>query len=214
MNNPETIDFARRFSAECIGTILLAAILATATVGIANNVQFYFLFVPFAIGLSLMVLTAIFGSVSGGHFNPGVTLAVFIAGGIKAQQAVINIIAQVIGGYIGVQLARVFISALPPTPISMDSRAFIAEAIGAFILSAAVVATVHGKVPNTISPLVIGSALIIGSTLALAASGGILNPAIALGMGGYHLSYILAPFLGAALAGAFIPWVLHTTKSK
>jgi glycerol uptake facilitator-like aquaporin len=76
----------------------------------------------------------------------------------------------------------------------------IAEAIGAAILVLGVSSVVHGKVTQGASGLTIGSALSLGVLAASAQSNGVVNPAVALGIGSVSLAYVFGPILGGLIA--------------
>ena len=77
---------------------------------------------------------------------------------------------------------------------------FLAELIGATILTFGIAAVVHGKVSSTLSGIVIGWSLLIGIILASAlGSAGILNPAVALALGSLNLSYALGAIAGGVI---------------
>uniref|UniRef100_A0A7N6BGK6 Aquaporin-4 n=1 Tax=Anabas testudineus TaxID=64144 RepID=A0A7N6BGK6_ANATE len=71
------------------------------SVGIAGAVQ-----PALAHGLALGVLIMVFGKISGGHFNPAVSLSVYLCGGMKLILLVPYVLAQISGGMIGAGLAR------------------------------------------------------------------------------------------------------------
>ena len=96
----------RALAAEAIGTFILLTFgfLAVATVTIVTEGAGGFLasvlVVPLAFGLGLLAAIAICGHVSGGHFNPAVTLAALFDGRVTWQTAIGYVIAQVIGGLV------------------------------------------------------------------------------------------------------------------
>jgi glycerol uptake facilitator-like aquaporin len=78
----------------------------------------------------------------------------------------------------------------------------IAEAVGAFFLAFAVCTVTQKRVDPAVSGLVVGGSLLLGIYLAFPFSNGILNPAVALGIGSFGAMYILGPVVGA-VAGAW-----------
>ncbi len=200
-------DLTRQGFAELIGTIFLAATVGVGVVGTGHFSEYNFLFLPVLVGAVVAILIYLFGGISGAHFNPAVTVAMYVFGRLKAVQAVVYVVAQVVGAAIGFQLAEVLIGQQPNVPTAAGSAAVLAEFVGAFLLVAAVSSVVLGVVSEVISGLVVGLALTVGITLALGASGGILNPAVALALGGYHLSYLVAPLLGGVVGAGAIIWL-------
>jgi arsenate reductase len=104
-------ELARRASAEAVGTALLVAIVVGS--GIAaqrlspGNAGLELLENAIATGAGLVALIVTFGSVSGAHFNPVVTLADRVLGGTNTRDGCVYVIAQVIGGCIGAIVANV-----------------------------------------------------------------------------------------------------------
>src|SRR6187200_660956 len=78
--------------AEVVGTFLFFFVGMVAVIAGADLVG-----VAFAHGLALAVLVSALGAVSGGHFNPAVTVAVRLTGGIGWSAAVIYVVAQLVG---------------------------------------------------------------------------------------------------------------------
>src|SRR4029079_8805887 len=91
----------RAWIAEALGTFVLVGIGSLAAVsatGVAQGAQVFVLIcVPFGFGLGLLAAITLFGHVSGGHFNPAVTLAALFDGRVDLVNAIAYAIAQVIG---------------------------------------------------------------------------------------------------------------------
>ena len=204
----------RPFIAEFLGTMALAAVAASASVGVSLFPQFTYLFVPFLVGLAVMVLVAVLGPVSGAHFNPAVSLGLWVAGRLAPVRLVLDVAAQLIGASLGVDLAKQLIGSSPAIGAGIGSTVFLGEACGAFLLVGTVAAAAMGKIEKSVAPLYIGAALTCGVTLALASSGGILNPAIALALGAHHLGYILGPLVGGLVAAPFVLWLLTADRHE
>ncbi|MBU6389043.1 aquaporin [Patescibacteria group bacterium] len=194
-------------AAEAVGTLFLTLTIVTVSVGISASPDYQAVFLPAVIGLVLGLMVYIFGGVSGGHFNPAVTCGLFLARKVSFKQLATNVIGQIIGAYLGYGLAKLLLGGGIEPPIAAGSGAMLAEFVGAFILVLAVSAVVWSKVVPAASGLVIGGALTLGISIALSTSGGILNPAVALGLGAYHLSYLLMPFLGGGAAAGLAAWL-------
>ena len=111
----QTIDLGRRLAAEGLGTAaLLATVVGSGIMGeqlAGGNVALALLGNTLATGAILMVLILIFGPVSGGHFNPAVTLSFAMQGSISKADAVAYVVVQVAGGLAGVALAHVMFEA-------------------------------------------------------------------------------------------------------
>src|SRR5436190_21691712 len=100
---------SRRFSAEFFGTaFLVAAVVGSGIMAerlSAGNVAIALLANSIATGAALVALILTFGSISGAHFNPAVTICDLIQKGISKSDAVAYIIAQIIGAFAGVAAA-------------------------------------------------------------------------------------------------------------
>lgn len=204
------ISFARWFGAEFIGTMLLAAVAGTASLASGGSLPGYdFLYVPFAVGLLVMVMVYLVGSISGAHFNPAVTLTLFAFRKVSVQQLVTYLVAQFAGAWVGVQLTIQFVGVAPAEPGATDRGASMAEFMGALLLVFAIMHVVLGKVKDEMAGIVIGAALVLGLTLAMATGAGVLNPAVAYVFGsGVTATYLLMPILGG-LAGGALAVLLH-----
>jgi len=200
--------------AELIGTTILAGVVAVAghtTARVANgsgDSVFLPVFAPIMVGITVMTLVYLFGGISGAHFNPAVTVALWAYRKIKPLTAVAYLVAQVAGALIGMHLiTRWLFDDFELTKVmgSIDWRIFFAEALGACLLLLGVMSVVIGKVKDEIAGLVIGSALTIGIALSQTTSGASLNPALAIGSLTFNLSYLVAPLLGGLIgAGAIL----------
>jgi glycerol uptake facilitator-like aquaporin len=132
-------DLARRATAELVGTAVLVAIVVGS--GIAaqrlspDDVGLQLFENSVATGAGLVALILAFGSVSGAHFNPVVTLADRILGGTSSRDAGVYVVAQVLGACIGAMVANLMFE-LPAVDISTHTRSsggmWLGEAVAAF----------------------------------------------------------------------------------
>ena len=115
----------RRLVAEGLGTaLLLATVVGSGIMGerlADGNVALALLCNGIATGAILMVLILIFGPISGGHFNPAVTLAFTVRRELSAGDAVAYVLAQIAGGIVGVVVAHVMFEA-PVLAASLNVR--------------------------------------------------------------------------------------------
>ena len=168
---------------------------------------------PLAIGSVLMVMIFAGGHISGAHYNPAVTLAVFLRGKADAKD---------VGPYIGAQIAAAIVAAFavlflkgPDAAIAaMDLSAklpqvILAEILFTFALAFVVlnVATAKGTDGNSFYGLAIGFTVMSGAFAVGGISGGVFNPAVAVGISVMGLSswaniwvYLVANFAGGAIA--------------
>ena len=132
-------DLARRATAEGVGTAFLVAIVVGS--GIAaqrltpNDIGLELLENSIATGAGLVALILAFGSVSGAHFNPIVTMADRILGGTTTRDASVYVVVQIIGACVGAMVANLMYS-LPAVDVSTHTRSssalWLGEAVAAF----------------------------------------------------------------------------------
>ncbi len=140
---------------------------------------------PLAIGSALMVMVYAGGHISGGHYNPAVTLAVMLRGKATGADLAGYWVAQVLGGVVGALAAASLkqsapvISTIPPT-----GAALLAEFLFTFALCFVVlnVATAKGTEGNSNYGLAIGFTVLVGAYAVGSISGGAFNPAVAVGL--------------------------------
>lgn len=182
--------------AEFLGTALLTlAVLAVSksTIGIPY-------FVAIAAGLVVATVTLSLGAVSGAHLNPIVTIGLWSVRRIKALPAVVYIAAQLLGGIAAYYLFTYFVGQTWGNSGEFESRILVAEAAGAFIFSLGWAAVVFQKLEGGKAAAVIGMSLMLGILVSAAGAGGIVNPAVALGVRSWVWgTYILGPVLGAII---------------
>ncbi len=188
---------------ECIGTFFLVF-----AIGLTGN--------PLAIGAMLMVMIYMGGHVSGAHYNPAVTIAVFMRGKLAANLVAPYMIAQILGAI----LAAVTVSFLTgksfapaPGALATMGQAYLAEILCTFALALVIlhVATSDDTAGNSHYGLAIGFTVFASATAVGSISGGAFNPAVGIGPilvnaishgGGLDnlLLYIVGPLAGGALA--------------
>ena len=195
----------KKYVVEFIGTFFLVATIGFTVLkpGDAGAMA------PLAIGSALMVMIFAGGHISGGHYNPAVTLAVFLRGKCPAVDVVPYWLAQVLGG--GVAAAVVLYMKGNPTveAATLDiPKALLAEFLYTFALCYVVlnVATAKGTNGNSFYGLAIGFTVLTGAYSVGAISGGAFNPAVAVGITVMGLSAVanIWIFLVANLAGGAI----------
>jgi len=173
---------------------------------------------PLAIGATLMVMIFAGGHVSGGHYNPAVTLAVFLRGRLPAADIIPYWIAQVAGAAAAALLV-LFMKGNPEVvPMQPDvTRALVAEFLYTFALCYVVlnVATAKGTSGNPTYGLAIGFTVLAGAYAVGGVSGGAFNPAVAVGITMMGLAsmvnlwiYFVANLAGGA-AAALIFKAMH-----
>jgi aquaporin Z len=168
---------------------------------------------PLAIGSALMIMIYAGGHVSGGHYNPAVTLAVWLRGRCPTSDVAPYWIAQIGASIIAAILVMMFKGT--PAVVATGFNAFhalIAEFVGTFALAYVVlnVATAKSTSGNSYFGLAIGFTVMTMAFAVGGISGGAFNPAVATGITVMHLAkftyywvYLVGNFAGGALA-AFV----------
>lgn len=200
----------KQYVAEFIGTFFLVLTIGCTVIGHGAGP-----FAPLAIGFALMVMIFAGGHISGGHFNPAVTLGVWLRGKCETKDVVPYMLFQSMGALLAAfvvkSLLKVGVAVAPSQPATL--AALIAECLFTFALVYVVlnVATAKGTSGNSFYGLAIGSTVLTGALAVGNISGGVFNPAVAVGISVMGLSswaniwiYLVADFAGGALAaGAF-----------
>jgi len=194
-----------KYLVELIGTFFLVA-----TVGFTVIEPGAGALAPLAIGSVLMVMIYAGGHVSGGHYNPAVTLAVWMRGRCPAADVPGYMIAQVAGGLIAAFLVMFMKGTGAVVASNPDVvRAVIAELLFTFALCYVVlnVATAKATEGNSYFGLAIGFTVLVGAFAVGGISGGAFNPAVAVGITVMGLSkltniwiFLVGNFVGGALA--------------
>lgn len=169
----------RKYIVEFIGTFFLVLPVGCTVIPGAVDV-----IPPLAIGAALMVMVYAGGHISGGHYNPAVTLAVFTRGRCAGKDVVPYWIAQILAGGAAAVVA-VFLVGKSGTPIDIKNvpAAFVAEFLFTFALAYVMVnsATAKATAGNSFYGLAIGLTVMAGAFSVGAISGGAFNPAVAIG---------------------------------
>ena len=182
--------------AEFLGTgILTAVVLAVSK----SNIGIPY-FVSLAVGLTLASLATVLAPISGAHLNPAITLGLWSARRIKTLPAVTYIVAQLLGAICAYLLYTYFVNSHWANSGKFESRVLVAEATGAFIFAMGWAATVYRRLEGGKAAFAVGASLTVGILVASVGSGGMLNPAVALGARSWVWgTYVLGPVLGAII---------------
>lgn len=200
----------KNYLTEAIGTFFL---VLTIGLCVGQSVAL----APVAIGFALAVMVYAGGPISGGHYNPAVSLAAMMRGALPSNQLLPYWVAQLAGALIAAvavnQLLGVALHVAPSADSSM-LRAISGEVLYTFALAYVVLhtATVKSTAGNSYFGLAIGSTVMVGAFSMGGISGGAFNPAVGLGPAVFELVtgkgpssmawvvYSVGPLLGGALA--------------
>ena len=218
----------KRLFAEALGTFWLvfggcgSAIIAAAfpEVGIG------LLGVALAFGLTVLTMAYAVGGISGGHFNPAVSVGLLVGGRFASKDLLPYVIAQLIGAVVAGAALYLIVSGKAdfagvggfasngygehsPGGYSMLS-AFVAEALLTFMFLLIILGSTHGRAPTGFAPISIGLGLTLIHLISIPLTNTSVNPARSTGPalfaeGGWALPQLwlfwLAPIVGAVLAG-------------
>jgi aquaporin Z len=157
--------------------------------------------VPVAVlaALTLGLFVYSLGHLSGTHINPAVTIGAWSIGKVSTDDALKYVIAQFIGAGAALLVVGSLVTAAIP-PLKADLAIGLAEMIGTALFTFGIASVVYGKTPAVMSGMVVGGSLLLGTAVAaLLGSNGVLNPAVALGIGSFNVMYVLGPILGSVL---------------
>ena len=195
-----------KYIVEFIGTFFLVLTIGCTVLGGIGET-----YAPIAIGSVLMVMVYAGGHISGAHYNPAVTLAIFIRGKCPAADIVPYWIAQ-FAGACAAAFVVTYLREVPDAAPAIADRAFVAEFVFTsglvyVILNVATSAKTEG---NSYYGLAIGFTVLAGAYAVGNISGGVFNPAVAVGgalMKLFAFDQIwvhVTAQLAAAVAGALV----------
>jgi aquaporin Z len=200
----------KKLLVEFIGTFFLVFTVGMTVIGAPAGV-----IAPLAIGCSLMIMVYAGGHISGGHYNPAVTLAVVARGKATLAGAIGYWVAQVAAAAVAalaVRYLRCGAMAGVQAMCQATGPALLAEFLFTFALCYVVLnaATAKGTAGNSFYGLAIGFTVVVGAFAVGGISGGAFNPAVALGISVLGLSawakiwIFLVAELAAAVAAALV----------
>jgi len=194
----------KKYIVEFIGTFFLVFTVGCTVIAPGAGAL-----APIAIGASLMVMIFAGGHVSGGHFNPAVTLAVWLRGKCRSGDVIPYWIAQIAAAFAAAWVVHFLKVETPAEVFTMGAKAaFLAEFLFTFALAWVVlnVATSKGTAGNSFYGLAIGMTVMVGAFAVGGISGGAFNPAVAtgitlMGLSSWNHYWV---FLASELAGGAV----------
>jgi glycerol uptake facilitator-like aquaporin len=218
---------SQRLAAEWLGTaFLLAAIIGSGIMAerlAHGDGALALLCNSLATGTMLAVLILIFGPISGAHFNPLVSLALFMRGELPASTAASYVVAQLAGAFAGVLAAHAMF-ALPLLQVSAHARSGGGQCLSEAIATFGLLMTIFGcaaREPDA-APYAIGAYIV--AAFWFTASTSFANPAVTLaraysdtfaGIAPSNVpGFVLAQCVGTLAAIALAPWLWKTVLVK
>ncbi|GLU32600.1 aquaporin Z [Trinickia caryophylli] len=226
----------KRLAAEALGTFWLVFGGCGSAVFAAAFPQLGIGFAGVALAFGLTVLTMAFavGHISGGHFNPAVTVGLFVGGRFSGRDVVPYIVAQVVGGVAAGAVLYAIASGKPGFDAAASGFAsngygehspggysLQAAMIAEFVLTAFFLIVIHGatdrRAPAGFAPIAIGLALTLIHLVCIPVTNTSVNPArstgVALFQGGWALQQLwmfwVVPLVGGAFGGIVYRWLLE-----
>ena len=224
-----------KLTAELLGTFWLvlggcgSAVLAAAF----PDVGIGLLGVSLAFGLTVVTGAYAFGPISGGHFNPAVSVGLWVGGRFPSSSLLPYVVAQVIGGILGAGVLYLIASGQAefslaggfasngygvhsPGKYSM-AAGLVSEVVMTFMFLIVILGTTHTRAPGGFAGLAIGLGLTLIHLISIPVTNTSVNPArstaTAVFVGGWALQQLwlfwIAPIIGAAIAGVVYKTVLE-----
>ncbi len=234
---------SKKLAAEFLGTMWLvlggcgSAIFAANFGGDGNPLGIGFVGVALAFGLTVLTGAYAFGHISGGHFNPAVSIGLMVGRRFPAAELPGYIIAQVLGGIFGAFIIYLIASGQSGFAIDASSAgafatngfgefspggysmmsALIAEIVLTAIFLIIIMGSTHHQAPVGFAPIAIGLGLTLIHLISIPITNTSVNPArstaVALFVGGESISQLwlfwVAPIIGAVIGGGIYAWLGH-----
>jgi aquaporin Z len=226
-----------KFAAEFFGTLVLVLMgCGSAVIAGANGTTGVGLLgIAFAFGLSVVAMAYAIGHISGCHINPAISIGMVVAGRMKASEAVIYIIAQILGALAGAGILLLIASGKEGYDIAVNGlgqngyaasspahynlqAGFIAETVFTFIFLFVIFGSTSTKnIHGGFAGISIGLSLVLIHIVGIPVTGVSVNPARSIGpgllVGGAAISqlwmFIIAPILGSILCAIVWRYMLE-----
>lgn len=212
--NPKTL---RPLTAECLGTALFVFFGAGSVVMNAPN-GLGTVGIALVHGVAMAIIVSMTMNISGGHLNPAVTAALWLARKVDNRTAGLYVVAQLIGAVLGALLinavlphaaARATSIGTPMVATSVTfTQAVLIEATLTFFLVSAVFGTAVSSEAPKIAGFGVGLAIFVAALVGGSLTGAVMNPARAIGPAlvawqwDAHAVYWIGPVIGAGAAAA------------
>ncbi len=203
----------RKYVVEFIGTFFL---VLTVCFAVLTNAAL----APLAIGAVLAAMVFAGGHISGGHYNPAVTLAVFLRGRLALREVAPYMAAQLLAGLAAALITQYAYTGAQADRFTVSGRALVGAVVVEFLFTFALayvvlnVATSKSHPINSFYGLAIGFTVLAGAAAVGGISGGAFNPAVGLGVAVAGIAswsvlwvYLVATLAGGAAAAYAFRWL-------
>jgi aquaporin Z len=205
------------------GSAVLAAKFPEVGIGLVG--------VSLAFGLTVVTMAYAVGHISGGHFNPAVTIGLLAGGRVKVGDVVPYIVAQLVGAVLAAWILAQIASGNGTDAVAgglasngfgdhspggyAQGAAFLTEVVMTFFFLIVILGATDGRAPAGFAPLAIGLALTLIHLISIPVTNTSVNPARSTGpallVGGWAVQQLwlfwVAPIVGAVLAGGVYRWL-------
>ncbi len=222
----------KKLISEFVGTFGLTFLACGVAVIVGCNNEAGIIATSFAFGLVIVASAYSIGNISGCHINPAVSLGMVVAGKMDVKECVKYVVAQILGALAGSLLLGLCLGSftslgangygnLLPNGVEVTMwMALLVEIILTFIFVTTILGVTDKKENGHATGIVIGLTLVLVHLFGISITGTSVNPARSLApailQGGKSLTqvwvFIVAPLIGASLAGLFYKYILKTSK--
>lgn len=234
-----TIPLSRRCIAECFGTfwLVLGGCGSVVLAGAFPSFGIGFIGIAFAFGLTVLTMAYTVGHISGGHFNPAVTLGLVTGKRFPASDLLAYWISQVIGAVLAAGVLYLIATGKPDFEIrGFACNGYGAHSPGGYSLLACIITEIvmtifflliimgstDKRVPNGFAPIAIGLGLTLIHLISIPVTGTSVNPARSTGpalfLGGWALGQLwlfwVAPLIGGAIGGLLYEGIFSEYKER
>jgi glycerol uptake facilitator-like aquaporin len=226
-NLPSTMSLAKRVTAEALGTALLLATVVGSGIMAQNlaggNVALALLANTLSTGAALVALILTFGSISGAHFNPAVTLADALEGGIPWRETPAYVAAQLAGAIAGTLVAHAMFQ-LPAISLSRHERSGPSQIFSEFVATFGLLSVIWGcsRLRSNTVAFAVGGYIV--AAYWFTASTSFANPAVTIArsltdtFSGIRPAdvpgFLIGQFLGAIAATFLFRWLLPGVRAQ
>ncbi len=192
----------KKYIAEFIGTFTLTLLVGLSLAGT------FPIATPLLAALTVAIFVYTIGHISGTHLNPAVTIGAWTIKKISTKDALVYVAVQFAASILGLVIISLLLGNVSPLTANISLAVVFGEILGTFFLTFGIASVIFEKDLSVMSGIIVGGSLLIGiAAAALLGSNGVLNPAVALGIGSFNIAYALCPILGGIAGMQMYKWL-------